>query len=128
MIKTTQQPRSTTQNLRIAARIWSLVSIGFILLIFFGEGFSQGFDVASITSREWVLFACFPVGLLVGLILAWWREGIGGAIAIVSFLTFYLVDFLDDGSFPRGPWFALLAVPGLLFLICWLTAREGDRP
>ncbi len=111
--------------LRLIARIWSLLSIGFILAIFIGEALSG--EGVWPTSAEWLGLALFPSGVLFGLVVAWWREGIGGAVALLSLAGFYLWMWLQNGRLPEGPFFVLVAAPGLLFLICSLLDRS-ERP
>jgi hypothetical protein len=53
------------------------------------------------------------------MILAWRWEGPGAGITVGSFLAFYAVLRVMDGRYPRGPYFALLAAPGFLFLLSW---------
>ena len=107
--------------LRLIARIWSLIRIGFILTMFIGEALSG--EGVWPTSAEWLGLALFPSGVLLGLLLAWWREGIGGAVALLSLVGFYLWNWLQNGRWPEGPFFVLVAAPGLLFLICSLLER-----
>jgi hypothetical protein len=53
--------------------------------------------------------------VVVGFAVAWWREGLDRAICVGSLAAFYgWMAIL--GSPPAGPYFALLTVPGLLFL------------
>ena len=113
--------------LRWIARVWSIVSIGFVLAIFIGSGFEEGFTLAQFAPPELVGLVFFPCGVCLGMILAWRWEGIGGGITIGSLLVFYTVLTLIGGRFPRGPWFALVAAPGILFLACWLLARGKGR-
>jgi len=68
----------------------------------------------------------FPFGVCVGMIVAWRWEGLGEGITVGSLLAFYVALRVINGRFPRGPWFALIAAPGILFLICWLLSR-GTR-
>jgi len=75
------------------------------------------------TARELLLFLFFPLGVCVGMVVAWWREGLGGGISVGSMAAFYLADRLMSSSFPRGLAFAALAVPGFLFLLSWLWTR-----
>ena len=109
--------------LRIVARVWSLLSIAFLLVMFIGEALSSPWVWP--TWSEWVGLALFPVGVTIGLVLAWWREGLGGAIAVGSLALFYLWDLIRTGTFPSGPFFLLVAAPGFLFLICWFLFRSG---
>ena len=96
------------------ARIWSLLSIAFLLCIFIGEALSDPAPVVWRT-RDIIAMVFFPGGVVLGLIIAWWREGLGGIITISSMVMFYLVLYLFDGRFPRGPYFALVALPGVFF-------------
>ncbi len=99
--------------------------MGFILVIFIGEAFTA--DGLWPTSTEWLGLGLFPIGVLLGLAVAWWHEGIGGALTLFSLAGFYIWNRLDSGRWPGGPFFLLVAAPGLLFLIYWLLNR-AQRP
>jgi hypothetical protein len=117
--------RKSVLVLRWTARLWSVASGAIILLFFLGEGvFADSFYLADITPGEWLMLAFFPSGIVAGMGVAWQREGAGGAITVGSLLAFYGVNAALGYSMPRGPYFALLAAPGLLFLACWLLARR----
>lgn len=103
------------------ARISSIISIGIILLFFIGEGFNP----VKLVLREWVGFLFFPLGIAVGMIVAWRREKLGGIITISSLLLFYGVHFLFSGELPRGwAWF-IFSSPGILFLMSEWWAKHG---
>lgn len=107
--------------LRWIARIWGLLGVAFLLLFIFGEGLNP----ARLTLREGIEALFFPLGVGAGLVLAWRREGLGGAITVGSLVIFYLLHALLGHGLPRGPWFALIATPGLMFLICrWLMRNR----
>ena len=108
--------------LRWIARILSIISIGFVLLFLAGEVLPPHTE-AVFKVRDVVAMVFFPIGVCIGLGLAWRRELQGGMIAIGSLAAFYLILFLFDGRFPRGPYFFLLASPGLLFLAVWGVER-----
>jgi len=75
------------------------------------------------------LFVFFPVGVCLGMILAWRWEGLGGRVSVASLAAFYLVRRLSSPGFPRGFAFSALAAPGFLFLLCWrLTRPRPKRP
>ncbi len=123
----TLEPGIVTLIVRWMARAWSIASVGFILLMFIGSGLAEGFNLAQFTSRDWVGLFFFPFGVGLGMIVAWRREGLGGGIAVGSLLAFYAALRVMDGRFPRGPWFALVAAPGILFLMSWvLSARSPN--
>jgi len=103
--------------LRWIARIWSIASIGLILLFFAGEGF----DPASVALKDWVGLIFFPTGVVIGMLVAWWNEVWGGGIATMSLLAFYGVyGYLLSDTFPKGWAFIIFSIPGFLFLVYWL--------
>ena len=109
------------------ARVWSIASIGFVLLIVVGEVLFPHAPPPA-TFRDLVLMFFFPFGTCLGMILAWRWEGLGGGITVGSLLAFYAALRIMDGRFPGGPYFAVLAAPGVLFLLSWaitLARRRG---
>lgn len=105
------------QVLRWAARLSSLVVIGFILMMAFGEPGRP-------SRAEVVGIAFFPVMLCAGLLLAWWREDLGALVATVGVAGFYVWHFAVRGQFARGPWILILWLPTLLFVASWLLRRK----
>jgi hypothetical protein len=118
----------TTDNLIIAlrrlAKAWSIASILLIALFFFGEGF----DPARVAPKEWVGLFFFPLGVVAGMILAWWKELPGGLITVASLLAFYLVyGLLLSGRASQGWAFIIFALPGFLFLASSLLSVSAGR-
>ncbi|MGO8696391.1 MAG: hypothetical protein ACLQVY_01545 [Limisphaerales bacterium] len=109
--------------LRWSARVLSIVVAGVVLCFAVGEGL----NLSRFTARELVLFLFFPIGVCLGMALAWRWEGLGGAVTVASLAAFYLADRLTSSSFPRGPAFVAMAAPGFLFLLCWLWTRLGTK-
>jgi len=103
------------------ARGLSLVAIVVGGLMF---AFGEGLHLSRFTGRELLMFAFFPLGVCAGMVVGWWREGLGGGITVASLVAFYLLERFLSGSFPRGFAFAVLAVPGILFLLCGLWTRS----
>jgi hypothetical protein len=103
--------------IRWIARLTSLGTIAVIAAFAFGEGTPSG--------QDWLLLVFFPIGLLVGLVLAWRNELLGGAVALGSMLAFCAVVFAASGRMPTGPYFAVLAAPAALFLVSGLLARRA---
>ncbi|MEA3408548.1 MAG: hypothetical protein U9R48_10805 [Chloroflexota bacterium] len=126
MVKATENPDVMSSVIRWVARVWSIVSLGFMLLMVGGELLSPTGQLPS-AARDLLGMVFFPVGVCAGLVVAWWREGLGGAVTVGSFLAFYLILWAFDGRFPRGPYFALVAAPGVLFLLLWgITLIENQ--
>jgi len=62
-----------------------------------------------------------------GLLLGWRWEGLGGGLVVGGMAVFYLVHFAQTGfgQFPRGFAFPLIALPGVLFLVCRLARPKA---
>ena len=106
--------------LRWLARIASLASIAMLALFATSGG---NFP----TAGEWLLIAFFPVGVAVGMIVAWWREITGGIITLLSLAAFYVTLLISSGHVPTTPWFVVFASPGVLLLLCGLLAARSAR-
>lgn len=109
-------------RLRWAARLLSIVSLVFIAAFIVGEGVS----VTKLTAGEWLGFLCFPIGISIGMVVAWWKETLGGIITVGSLVAFYLTHIANAGKFPAGwAWFAF-AAPGFLFLaLSYCSAKKS---
>jgi hypothetical protein len=100
--------------LRRTARTTSCLSTVVLALFYIGEGLR----LSTITPKEWVGWMLFPIGLTVGLAVGWWREVLGGSIAVVSVAAFYLVyGWLLNGRLNQGTAFLVFEFPGFLFLL-----------
>lgn len=95
------------------ARVGSIISIGLILCFFIGEGFNP----SKLLFREWLGLLFFPCGIMVGMIVGWWREKLGGLISVSSLIIFYAIHFMVSGNLPHGMAWLVFTSPGLLFLI-----------
>ncbi|MCD4708369.1 MAG: hypothetical protein K8S62_11615 [Candidatus Sabulitectum sp.] len=116
-----------TKGIRRAARIASAITVSLILVLFIGDGLSEGFQpMLHLTLRETLMMISF-FAVWLGLILGWKRELTGGLLTVCGFAAFYLLDYLFSGSFPRGPFFLLLASPGLLYLYCGIKCRKPRK-
>lgn len=107
------------------ARIWSLAGITFVLIFLFGEVLSGSGPKP--TSAEWIGLALWPGCVGVGLGIAWFRKRLGGALALGSLGAFYVWNLLERGKFPSGPYFFLIAAPGVLFLLSSFLARPRQH-
>jgi hypothetical protein len=120
-------PQHIITVLRWFARIGSLASVG-MLLLFIGEGLVGGsFDRSQMTWMEWSTLIVFPGGVLLGMLIGWFREEIGGSITAGSLLAFSFVETVTTRDIASGPWFVLFATPGILFLLCWFLSPADLR-
>lgn len=118
MITTKTYANITMIGLRWMARTGSLLSVGLILL-FFIEG---EFHPTQIALKEWIGLIFFPLGVVTGLIVAWWKTGLGVGITLVSLLAFYGVYGFLFGNHLGGWAFMGFAAPSFLFLLYWLLS------
>ena len=106
---------------RWTARVLSVFSTFVLMLFLFGEPF----NVEKVTATQWLGLALFPVGLIIGFAVAWWREGLGGSITIGSLLAFYVVfTTLMREPLSDGGWFLVFGIPGFFFLLSALVRRS----
>ena len=101
---------------RWSARLASLASLAMLVLFA-----TSGGDAPN--AFEWLLLACFPIGVAVGMIVAWFREILGGSIPLASLLAFHAILLLAGDRPPAGPWFLVFAAPGIVLLGVGLVAR-----
>jgi len=100
---------------RWIARVWSILSILFVFV------FAVGNIARPIgprpTPQEWAGLALWPIGVGIGLVVAWYREEVGGILALGCLIAFYVWNLLRSGHWPQGPFFILMAAPRFLFLL-----------
>jgi hypothetical protein len=118
--KTNSRP-VLTRAIHWIARIWAVASIGMVLAFLVGEGFHP----SQIQPREWLGLVFFPPGICVGMIVAWWKEGLGGAITVGSLAVFYLIHLATAGTFPRG--MGILALRGTGIPVSRQLATIAER-
>jgi hypothetical protein len=106
--------------LRWSARVTGLLSIGVLLLRLTGVD-----DWAELRLAAWIGLLLYPFGVLLGLALAWWREGLGAAVAGVSVTAFYLSEVLLAGRL-AGPRPLVFTAPAVLFFASWFAHRQGS--
>ncbi|MBT8287509.1 MAG: hypothetical protein HKN00_09115 [Flavobacteriaceae bacterium] len=116
--------RKTAKIILWIARVWSLLSLFFMFWMVgahFIEALSEnGGGISFNSSRESISFLFFPVCIMIGLLLAWKWEGLGGLITVLGIVGFHIIrpDLIFD------PMIDGLAAPGLIFLLYWLINRN----
>jgi hypothetical protein len=116
-----------TARIRWVARGLGLALIGVVLLFFIGEGIMGG-DMPNLPtmslSEDFMLLALLMT--LLGIVVAWHWEGIGGLLIVGSVLLFESINALSLGYWRIGvldPFFLLV---GLLFLWNWWHTVGGE--
>jgi len=111
----------TWRWMRWIATAWGMASA--LLLFMFAFG---GREHLRFTMGEAIAFLLFPVGVVAGFVVAWWRELAGGLITLASLVLFYLYAFIGSGRFP-GLYFLLFAAPGFLHTASALLAARKSQ-
>ena len=107
------------------ARAWSMLSLAFLLVMFIGEATMPAAALPNFSEAVLMLF--FPLGVAVGLVIAWKRECLGALISLESIGAFYMGIWFLHGNLPHGPYFLLIAAPGALFLADWMLRQNPRR-
>ena len=55
--------------IEMLARVGSIASVTLLLMLFAGEGF----DPSQVAPRQWVGLVFFPLGIIAGMAIAWWK-------------------------------------------------------
>jgi hypothetical protein len=112
----------TTVVLRWLARLWSVASTLFVLAFIVG-----GAESMRPTAMQALGLLLFPGGVVLGFVIAWRREGVGGLVTVLSLCLFFAWMFIRDGRLRIGGYFVLLAAPGFLFLGAALLQKNRSR-
>lgn len=81
-----------------------------------------------VTFAEGLALMFFPLGVVIGMIVAWKWEGIGSSLGLTSLALFYGVyRFLLSNHFPTGWWFLIFSLPLFIFLATWIVSRTTPR-
>lgn len=105
--------------IELLARVGSIASITLLIVLFAGEAFHP----SQVAPRQWVGLFFFPLGVMIGMAIAWWKEGLGAVITLGSLLGLYLVYGYLMRYHLAGLAFVMFASPGFLFLLHWLLSR-----
>jgi hypothetical protein len=108
---------------RWAARVTGLLLLVLVVATVIGEGGPPNvFDQPMPVQLEFAALGLMLLGLVVG----WVREGVGGLLVLLGLAAFNAVELAVNGRLALGA-FPLFAVPGVLLLLSALLGRRG-RP
>ena len=107
-----------------AARITGSLLLAFLLFMLVGHlvGDANGpTGMQFSTNKEFIAFLFFPVTTIIGLALAYTREGLGGLLAMGSLIVLFILRTdLVQGRF------LVMLIPGLLYLVHgWMAQRSA---
>jgi len=115
-----------TKRIRRTARITGSIIGGVWLFV----GIAHAIQESGPPERDGIIMAILMITSVIGVIVAWWREKIGGTILIIVGIAHCIFAYLVAG---RNRGFAMLVsgvpflVIGALFLVAWWRS-EAKRP
>ena len=110
------------QITRWLARLVGGFLVGMFLLFFVAHAVEAD-GIPRLTLTEGTLMFCMLVSLA-GMVVLWFREGLGGLMTLVGIVAFYAIDTAMTGTPPGGWVFPLSFVPGALSIVAWAVSRH----
>jgi hypothetical protein len=101
--------------IRWTARALSAAMVAMVVIIAVGEGLPQ---LSELNFTDQLLFVTIFV-MIAGAALAWWKDMIGGAVIVLGFAAFWIIN----SHFP-GDFFFVFGLAGLLHLLAWLLKAK----
>jgi hypothetical protein len=123
--------KNSYSSLRWIARITGCLMVVFTLIMAIGEHLEgqqrlAGTVHASYTPIMLMIFVIWGIALA-GLVLALWKEGLGGIISLASFLLMYIMNLFNKEASMRGgaiTVFLFFSIPSILYLIYWKLKKD----
>ncbi|MFC2157859.1 hypothetical protein ACFLT9_08485 [Acidobacteriota bacterium] len=127
MTKIKKEKNRKAWILQFWARLIGTTFIGFTLLMAVGSLFSKSEGMESSAATEGLVITFFLLFALAGIVIAWFREWIGGLVLTIVGMAGMIIFLVTYP--PVDYWVALiLCVPllfsGILFLICGSKLRK----
>ena len=88
-----------------------------------------GSGLASFTPLMLIIFGIWGIALA-GLVLALWKEGLGGLISFVSYILVYVLNLFNKEASMRGnaiTVFLIFCIPSILYLVYWKLNKDELR-
>ena len=106
-----------------SARVTSLLLLGLVIVLVVGQGGPP--NVLRQPTPVQLEFAALGL-MLLGLVLGWVLEGLGGLLVLLGLAAFNTVELAVNGR-PAVGAFPLFAVPGALLLVSAALRRKGKQ-
>jgi hypothetical protein len=106
-----------------SARLSSLLLFGLVIVFVIGNGGPP--NILHQPRPVQLEFAALGL-MLLGLVIGWVREGLGGLLVLFGLAGFNTVELAVNGRPALGA-FPLFAVPGVLFLLSALLRWKGKQ-
>jgi cell division protein FtsW (lipid II flippase) len=111
-------------TVRWIARISPVLFIVMFLFFFFADCLSKG-KIAVDSDR--IVMTVFLFIALIGLIVAWKKEGVGALMTLICLIAFKFSSPTSDKVGGTYVIILLYGIPALLFLYCWRKTRKQNH-
>ena len=123
-----KQKKSFEQIIRLIARISGSFLVVFTVVFGIATFIdSLGRNTGNpLSTLILIIFGIWSIALA-GLVLALWKEGLGGFISLVSFVTMCILNFFNpDAPDSRGAImvFLIFSLPSLLYIYYWVLTKN----
>lgn len=112
---------------RITGTLLVIFTLAFGIANFMdGLGKNNGSHLGSLSALILIIFIIWGLALA-GLVLALWKEGLGGSISLVGFVMMYILNLFNKAAPNR--WgaifvFLIFSIPSLLYLYYWWMTKD----
>jgi len=108
--------------------------VAFTLFFFIGEVIEghqrhAGSALASYTPLILTIFVIWGIALA-GLVLALWKEALGGSISLVCYILVYILNLFNKEATMKGnaiTIFLIFSIPSILYLVYWKLNKDELR-
>jgi len=111
--------------IRWIARIWGTIILAFVLFFVFGHIFGdEGLGLDKVDFHEKITFLFFPTSTIVGLLIAYKNELIGGLITILGMIgLFFMMPVLITNLYIMIG----IVPPATLYLVYWFLSKKHNE-
>jgi uncharacterized membrane protein YkvI len=115
--------KSQINVIRWIARILGALLVLFVLLSAIGGIIDPPPQTTGNVTKQDIPLMIGMISMVVGIIVAWFREPIGGLLIIGGFIFFVIVELITSQNFDA--WFLVIfPIVGLLHLFSWRQSRK----
>ena len=117
--------KSHINIIRWIARILGALLVLFVLLSAVGGIIDPPPQATGNLTKQDIPLMIGMISMVVGIIVAWFREPIGGLLIIGGFILFMVVELITSQNFEA--WFLVIfPIVGLLHLFSWWLSRKSS--
>ena len=129
-ISDNSKKKTPSTSLCLTARITGTIWVFFYLfVIVFGYLESIQIKPGHVSQPDDILLIPIVASLLIaltGLIIAWWRAGIGGLISLFGFIIVEVLSIISPKFIFPLPIFAISLLPSILYLVYWWQLKQSS--